>query len=68
MQSSSTAVDLVHFAGMLGDLKDDHSRLTLALGALIELLVQKELIGRSELEATLRQMDSLMTRSPYPMA
>ncbi|MNV50163.1 hypothetical protein D3C71_1421560 [compost metagenome] len=61
-------MDLVQFIGKLGDLKDEHYHLTLTLSALIELMIEKELITRRELEGKMSELDQLMIRSPYPMA
>lgn len=68
MESSLSSMDLVQFIGKLGDLKDEHYHLTLSLSALIELMIEKELITRRELEGKMSELDQLMIRSPYPMA
>ncbi|MCL6605911.1 MAG: hypothetical protein K6T94_23855 [Paenibacillus sp.] len=68
MDSFSTSMDLVQFIGKLGDLKDEHYHMMLSMSALIELLIEKQLISRQELESKTSQLDSLMTGSPYPMA
>lgn len=68
MESSLNSMDLVQFIGKLGDLKDEHYHLTLSLSALIELMIEKELITRRELEGKMSDLDQLMIRSPYPMA
>ncbi|OBZ08495.1 hypothetical protein A8L34_23640 [Bacillus sp. FJAT-27264] len=61
-------MDLVQFIGKLGDLKDEHYHMTLALSAIIELLIDKGLITRQELEHKTAELDQLMAGSPYPMA
>ncbi|MFF2911532.1 hypothetical protein [Paenibacillus sp. NPDC057934] len=68
MESSSLGMDLVQFIGKLGDLKDEHYHMTLALSAIIELLIDKGLITRQELEHKTAELDQLMAGSPYPMA
>ncbi|MFE4712373.1 hypothetical protein ACFRAM_15985 [Paenibacillus sp. NPDC056722] len=68
MESSSISMDLVQFIGKLGDLKDEHYHMTLALSAIIELLIDKGLITRQELEHKTAELDQLMAGSPYPMA
>ncbi|ULO07597.1 hypothetical protein H1230_01560 [Paenibacillus sp. 19GGS1-52] len=68
MESFSTSIDLVQFIGKLGDLKDEHYHMTLTLSAMIELLIDKGLISRQELERKTAELDQLMTGSPYPMA
>lgn len=68
MDSFSTSMDLVEFIGKLGDLKDEHYNMTLAFSAMIELLIDKGLITRQELECKTKEIDQLMTGSTYPMA
>ncbi|WP_410512893.1 hypothetical protein PaeBR_23620 [Paenibacillus sp. BR2-3] len=68
MDSFSTSLDLVQFIGKLGDLKDEHYHMTLTISAMVELLIDKGLISRQELERKTAELDGLMTGSPYPMA
>lgn len=68
MSSFSTSMDLVEFIGKLGDLKEDHYNITLAFSAMIELMIDKGLISREELDHKTAELDQLMTDSPYPMA
>ncbi|MDT3425263.1 hypothetical protein J2Z22_000779 [Paenibacillus forsythiae] len=68
MDSFASSMDLAQFIGKLGDLKDEHYHMTLALTAAVELLIDKGLITRRELEDKMSELDSLMIRSPYPMA
>ncbi|GGF95527.1 hypothetical protein GCM10010912_45600 [Paenibacillus albidus] len=68
MDSFSSSMDLVQFIGKLGDLKDEHYYMTLAHAAMVELLIEKGLLSRQELERKIAEMDHLMTDSPYPMA
>lgn len=68
MESFSTSMDLVQFISKLGDLKDEHYHLVLVQSALIELLIDKGLFSRQELEHKIAEVDRLMTDSPYPMA
>ncbi|ETT39595.1 MULTISPECIES: hypothetical protein [unclassified Paenibacillus] len=68
MESFSTSKDLVQFIGKLGDLKDEHYQLILAQHAMIELLIDKGLFSRQELEHKITEVERLMTGSPYPMA
>ena len=68
MSSFSTSMDLVDFIGKLGDLKDEHYHMTLALSAMIELMIDKGLITREELERKTAELNRLMIDSPYPMA
>ena len=68
MESFSTSMDLVQFIGKLGDLKDEHYRMTLTFNAMMELMIEKGLMTRQELELKTAELDQLMTGSPYPMA
>ncbi|WP_151733372.1 hypothetical protein [Paenibacillus tengchongensis] len=68
MDSFSTSMDLVQFIGKLGDLKDEHYQLIVVQSALIELMIEKGLISRQELEQRITETDRLMIGSPYPMA
>lgn len=68
MESFSTSMDLVEFIGKLGDLKDEHYKMTLAFSAMIELLIEKGLITRQELQRKTVELDKLMTGSTYPKA
>ena len=61
------AMDFVQMMAKLGDLKDEHYRNTLALSTIIELLIEKEILTRSEVEAKAAELDQIMTHSPYPM-
>ena len=68
MESFSANNDLVQFIGKLGDLKDEHYQLILVQHAMIELLIEKGVFSRQELEHKVTEIDRLMTGSPYPMA
>ncbi|MNW31481.1 hypothetical protein D3C74_84000 [compost metagenome] len=66
MKSHYSAIQEVDMIAKLADLKDEHYRNTLALSTLIELLADKGLITREELEQKAVELDSFMTHSPYP--
>lgn len=68
MKSHYSAIQEVDMIAKLADLKDEHYRNTLALSTLIELLADKGLITREELEQKAAELDSFMTHSPYPTA
>jgi hypothetical protein len=48
----------VEMVAKLADLKEDHYRLTLALGAVIELLVEKGILSRREIERKMLELDA----------
>lgn len=53
----------VNIIGKLADLKDEHYRSTLALSAIIELLVEKGILTESEIRAKASALDAL---TPLP--
>ncbi|MBP1173875.1 hypothetical protein GMA19_04914 [Paenibacillus polymyxa E681] len=66
MNSHRSAMDEVRMAAKLADLKDEHYRNTLALSTLIELLVDKGVVTREEVERKAAELDSFMAHLPYP--
>jgi hypothetical protein len=68
----SSAAEVINFAAKLADLKEDHYRVLLTVSALTELLVDKGLITREELERKASslelELDSLISASLHPMA
>lgn len=69
---ASAALEQLNLAASLADLKEDHYRALLALGAITELLIDKGLLTREELElkaASLdRELDEVISASLHPMA
>lgn len=57
-------VDLI---GKLADLKEDHYRQTLVLSAIIELLIDKKVITREEIETMARKLDPVIPHPDYPI-
>jgi hypothetical protein len=53
------AMQDVNIIGKLADLKDQHYRNTLLLSAIVELLVEKNLISTDELSDKIKQLDQL---------
>ena len=64
--SAGTAMDLVHIAAKLGDLKDEHYRNTLALSTVIELLIDKGLLTREEVASKAEELNLVMSHPSYP--
>ncbi|MFK7692321.1 hypothetical protein [Paenibacillus sp. HJGM_3] len=59
----------VNMIAKLADLKEEHYRNSLLISALMELLIEKEVLKRQEIESKMVELDSLMTPdSAYPMA
>lgn len=59
-------MDQVNLIGMLADLKEQHYRQTLALSALLDLLVDKDVLTRDEVEAKMAELDALSLPPAYP--
>ncbi|MDP4096423.1 hypothetical protein OIN60_06530 [Paenibacillus sp. P96] len=68
MERHRTSMEEVGMVAKLADLKEDHYRNTLALSTLIELLVDKGVLTREEVEQKAAELDSFMAHLPYPMA
>lgn len=66
--SAGTAMDFVHIAAKLGDLKDEHYQSTLALSTIIELLIDKGLLTREEIARKAEELDQFMSHPSYPSA
>ncbi len=62
-----SAMEEVGLAAKLADLKEEHYRNTLALSTIIELLIEKNILTREEVEKKAAELDSFMESSPYPM-
>lgn len=59
----------VNMIAKLADLKEEHYRNSLLISALMELLIEKGLLNRQEIESKVVELDSLMTPdSAYPMS
>ncbi len=67
MERFPSSMDYVQMMAKLGDLKDEHYRNTLALSTIIELLVDKGILTREEVERKAAELDQFMVHSPYPM-
>jgi len=63
-QGSYSPMQEVHMIAQLADLKVQNYHDSLALTALIELLIDKKLITPAELQAKVTQLDDTFT--PYP--
>jgi hypothetical protein len=58
IHSHLSEVDLI---GKLADLKEEHYKNTLVLSAVIELLIEKDLISMEEIEAKAADLDLDLT-------
>jgi hypothetical protein len=59
----------VNMIAKLADLKEEHYRNSLLISAMMELLIDKGLLHRQEIEAKMTELDSLMTQGTiYPIS
>lgn len=59
----------INWIGKLADLKEEHYRNTLLVTALMDLLIEKGVLSRGELETRMAQIDRIMTPAPtYPIS
>lgn len=67
MNRISASMQELNLIGKLADLKEEHYRNTLLVTALMDLLIEKGLLDRSELETRMNEIDRIMTPDPiYP--
>lgn len=58
----------VNWIGKLADLKEEHYRNTLLVTTLMDLLIEKGVLTRQEIETRLAEVDRIMTPDPtYPI-
>jgi hypothetical protein len=60
-------IEQVDMVGKLADMKDQQYRNTLVLSAVIELLIEKGLLSRSEIEAKAARLDGLIPHPARPI-
>ncbi len=61
------AIDEINMIGKLADLKQDHYQHTLVLSAIIELLVEKQLLTPEEIHHKVNELDRESTPG-HPIA
>ncbi|MBD2860687.1 MULTISPECIES: hypothetical protein [Paenibacillus] len=62
-------LDEVNLIAKLADLKEEHYRNTLLVTALMDLLIEKGVLSRSEIEARMAAVDQIMSQDPaYPIS
>jgi hypothetical protein len=70
-RKAASAMDHLNLVAKLADLKEDHYRILLTLSAMTELLIDKGLLTREELElksaALDTELDELIVASLHPM-
>lgn len=69
MNRIRTHMEDVNMIGKLADLKEEHYRNTLLVTALMDLLIEKGLLTRDEIEAKMLALDRIMIPDPtYPIS
>lgn len=58
----------VDFIGKLADLKEDHYKNTLVLSAVIDLLLEKGMLTREEIQHKALELDASFPSSTHPIS
>ncbi|GGG08895.1 hypothetical protein [Paenibacillus aceti] len=66
--NSLSLLQEVHMLAKLADIKEEHYHQLVMLSAMIELLIEKGIITRHEIEAKAAELNSFISPPPYPMA
>ena len=67
ISGTTSPMEQVNLIGKLADLKEQHYQNTLALTSLLELLMEKGIITRQEIQATAARLDALTPPEANPM-
>ncbi|MGZ7444787.1 hypothetical protein [Paenibacillus sp. TH7-28] len=62
----SLPMNEVNVLAKLADMKEDHYHQLVTLSAIIELLTEKGILTREEVEKKALEIDGFMTPPPYP--
>ncbi|GGA46951.1 hypothetical protein [Paenibacillus physcomitrellae] len=68
MESSFSPMNEVNMLAKLADLKDGHYHNLLMLSVMMELLIEKGILTREEVEERALRLDGFINPPPYPMA
>jgi hypothetical protein len=69
MNRIRTPMQEINMIGKLADLKEEHYRNTLLATAMMDLLIEKGLLTRDEIEAKMAALDRIMVPDPtYPIS
>ncbi len=66
MDYNSTPMSEVNLLAKLADMKEEHYHQWLTLSAMMELLVEKGILTREEIDKKAREIDGFLTPPPYP--
>lgn len=56
----------VNVIAKLADIKEEHYHQLVTLSAIMELLVEKGILSRKEIEQKALELDQFITQPPYP--
>ncbi|MEK5161225.1 hypothetical protein NYE69_02560 [Paenibacillus sp. FSL R5-0527] len=62
----SSPMNEVNVLAKLADMKEEHYHQLVTLSAMIELLMEKGIVTREEIEKKALEIDGFMTPPPYP--
>lgn len=68
MESPLSPMNEINVIAKLADLKESHYQNLLTLSVLIELLIDKGILNREELQEKALSLDGFINPPPYPMA
>lgn len=63
----STPQNEVHIIAKLADIKEEHYHQLVTLSAMLELLIDKGIFTREEIEKKVSELDTFIAPPPYPM-
>ncbi|MGG6310487.1 hypothetical protein [Paenibacillus macerans] len=62
----STPMNEVNVLAKLADMKEEHYHQLVALSAMMELLIDKGILTREEIEKKALEIDGFLTQPPHP--
>lgn len=68
MQRIPSHLEQIDLIGKLADLKEQHYRNTLAITAVLELLFEKGILTRQEIQAKAAELDALTPPTANPIS
>ncbi|GIO85522.1 hypothetical protein J25TS5_24540 [Paenibacillus faecis] len=64
----STPMNEVNVLAKLADMKEEHYHQLVTLSAIMELLIEKGILTRQEIEQKAAELDGFISPPPYPTA
>ncbi|MFD1176530.1 hypothetical protein ACFQ3W_09485 [Paenibacillus puldeungensis] len=66
MDYSSASMNEVNVLAKLADMKEEHYHQLLTLSVIMELLMEKGILSREEIEKKALEIDGFLTTPPFP--